>query len=285
MHTQVGARCHHSQEAHGRVCDRRRAALVALVASIVGARAPASPAISTSLQNQIDASQTSQTLTMKGVYEEQIVVSKPITLYAKPEEGATLQWRTTKPYQSTIKVIPGGQLRLENITIRHSSPSVANNYAVFVQGGDVQAYGCDICSSSGSGIGLEGGTITAESSKVHDCVGNGAVIAGSIDTGPVSEDDGVNDIRPKAHFVDCELSSNGGSGLIALDEAIVELESCSVSRNNKSGLELRDCDARLEGCTVTQNMQASILQKSVARLQLLDSRGKNIVQPAPSVSR
>lgn len=116
-----------------------------------------------------------------GRYEEQVVISKPITLSANPDDPATLQWQTSQPYQSTITIMAGGQLRLNNIIIRHSSPSVANNYALFVRGGTSELTRCDISSSTGSGIGMEGGTATVWSSKIHDCQGNGAVIAGSID--------------------------------------------------------------------------------------------------------
>ena len=134
-----------------------------------------------------------------GSYEEQIVVSKALTLYAKPDEPTSLQWQTTKPYQSTITVAAGGRLLLENITIRHSSPSVANNYALFVQGGDAEVTGCDIRSSTGSGIGVEGGALTVTNSKIRECVGNGAVIAGSIDSrASLSEsDEELMSLRPK----------------------------------------------------------------------------------------
>lgn len=135
------------------------------------------------------------------------MVSKPITLSSSPEDPATLQWETTEPYQSTITVIQGGQIRLENVTVRHSSPSVANNYAIFVQGGRAEVTSCDISSRTGSGIGVEGGMITVTSSKVHDCQGNGAVVAGSIDLagGMDASDDGTAPASEVCHSFTHEL--------------------------------------------------------------------------------
>ena len=49
----------------------------------------------------------------------------------------------------------------------------------------------------------------------------------------------------QATFTGCDLSANGGSGLIALDDAIIELDSCTVSRNIRHGLDLR---VRLHCC-------------------------------------
>lgn len=54
----------------------------------------------------------------------------------------------------------------------------------------------------------------------------------------------------QASFVSCELSGNGGSGLIALDGSVIGLESCTIARNKKSGLELRVRD-RFPGATVS----------------------------------
>lgn len=143
-------------------------------------------------------------ITSGGRIEEQVVITKPLTLSASPQDPATIQWQTAQPYQSTITVSRGGQVTLENVIVRHSSPSVANNYAIFVQGGKAEVTGCDISSSTGSGIGIEGGAVTATSSKIHDCQGNGAVIAGLIDDaagGDVSEEPSAQVSHQAAHII------------------------------------------------------------------------------------
>ena len=44
----------------------------------------------------------------------------------------TVEWRTKSPYESVVQCSASGA-KLEGLTLRHSSPSVANNYAVYVQ--------------------------------------------------------------------------------------------------------------------------------------------------------
>lgn len=48
---------------------------------------------------------------------------------------------------------------------------------------------------------------------------------------------------------------------------------------------VQDCEASLDGCMVTQNRQASILQKRSTTVRLLQSSGKNVVQPKPELYR
>ena len=43
----------------------------------------------------------------------------------------------------------------------------------------------------------------------------------------------------QAEFVRVDLSKNGRSGLIALDDASVSLSGCTISGNRKHGLELQ----------------------------------------------
>ena len=49
----------------------------------------------------------------------------------------TVVWETQKPYESVLQSsAPGAVVR--GLRLRHSSPSVANNYAVFMQGGSLR---------------------------------------------------------------------------------------------------------------------------------------------------
>ena len=90
------------------------------------------------------------------MYKERLTISKPVSLVSDPSAPAALEWQTTRPYESTICVLPGGHLILEGIRLRH------------------------ISSKSGSGIGLEGGSLSISQTSVHDCIGNGVVLAGAL---------------------------------------------------------------------------------------------------------
>lgn len=123
-----------------------------------------------------------------GLYPERIIVSKDVTLSGQANTPTTIQWQTTQPYESTVTVRPGARLRLENINLRHSSPSVANNYCCFCQEGAFEAVNCDINSKTGSGIGLEGGTAFISDSRIQGCRGSGAVVAGALLTSDIGLD-------------------------------------------------------------------------------------------------
>lgn len=45
----------------------------------------------------------------------------------------TVVWETSEPYQAVLEAGPGaGGTLVRGLTLRHQSPSVANNYAVFL---------------------------------------------------------------------------------------------------------------------------------------------------------
>lgn len=114
---------------------------------------------------------------------------------------ATIQWQTTQPYESAVLVRPGASLRLENINVRHSSPSVANNYSVFCQEGKLEAVACDISSASGSGIGIEGGAAVLSDCQIRNCKLSGAVVAGALFTSEAQEVDvAATKVRP-SHII------------------------------------------------------------------------------------
>lgn len=48
----------------------------------------------------------------------------------------TIVWETDRPYESVVQS-SGEDVHLIGLKLRHSSPSVANNYAVFMQGGSL----------------------------------------------------------------------------------------------------------------------------------------------------
>ena len=134
-------------------------------------------------------------------------MSKDVTILAPVVSRATIQWRTTQPYEAAVLVRPGATLRLENINVRHSSPSVANNYSVFCQEGTLEAASCDISSASGSGIGIEGGTALISDCKIRDCKGSGAVVAGALLDSDTQELDSTSTKVCFSHSTMCTLST------------------------------------------------------------------------------
>jgi hypothetical protein len=79
-----------------------------------------------------------------GTYAERVVVQPfaascgalVIESMDGKSESVTLEHFTSTPYEATLEAAPGCTgLAVHNLTIRHGSKSVANNYAVFAQGG------------------------------------------------------------------------------------------------------------------------------------------------------
>ena len=49
----------------------------------------------------------------------------------------TIVWETKKPYESVLESSASGVL-VRGLRLRHSSPSVANNYGVFMRSGSLR---------------------------------------------------------------------------------------------------------------------------------------------------
>jgi hypothetical protein len=114
-------------------------------------------------------------------------VTRDVTLSAT--NPATIDWQTKQPYESTVVVCRGARLRMENVIVRHSSPSVANNYAIFCQEGAFEAVNCDFSSTTGSGVGMEGGSVSLSDCRIQGCKGSGAVLAGALSTADAGFDE------------------------------------------------------------------------------------------------
>lgn len=78
-----------------------------------------------------------------GRYRERVVVpaslARALTVEAAPGASpmdVVVEHRTTAPYEATFEAAPGCiGVTLRNLTVRHSSPSVANNQAVYATEG------------------------------------------------------------------------------------------------------------------------------------------------------
>ena len=131
-------------------------------------------------------------------------------------------------------------LTLRNVTVRHNSPSVANNYAVFATtGSGLVIEGCDVSSETGSGVVGEGAEIRVTRCKIHDCKTHGVAVYGDLlgefGSGVVEQ---------------CEIMDNGADGVLIRGGARGTVTGNAVTNNGRFGVELVDCG---EGSAVTGN--------------------------------
>jgi len=167
---------------------------------------------------------------------------------------ATLTHETQHPYESTVSV-SAPRCRVLGLTIRHSSPSVANNYAVHVveEAAAAAAAGsdssfvisdCDVASSSGTALGLDAPARVSCSRLSSSSRFGAAVFA----PGP-----------PRTTFQKCELAGgggkgskgdvNGGSGGLLVRGGGVEIEECCFS-GEPFAMKLVDGTGTVERCVV-----------------------------------
>ena len=203
----------------------------------------------------LDAAPSGSAVVVKpGTYNERLFIRRPIKLLAST--GAVLSWKSDKPYEAALDVdVSGaaeGSVLVTGLTIRHSSPSIAQNYGAYVHcpTRKVKFLNCDIASSSGSGIGVEGGNVTLCSCTVHDCKNHGVLYLGSDATGRVErcivENCKLNGIllRDAASptLANNLLKGNGQYGAALIDCRGVLLDDNELVRNGKGAVN-GECDA------------------------------------------
>jgi len=172
-----------------------------------------------------------------GIYMERIVVQRGVQLLA--EAGATLTWRSDKPYEAALTVdlsdaTEPAQVLIAGLTLRHYSPSIAQNYAVYVpppssaaeRGSIVTLRGCDVSSSSGSGVGVEGGCVDLVDCRVAGCKNHGVLYLGPSSRG---------------NLRGCVLEKNKLNGVLLRDGAAPTLADNQLRANGQFGAALVDC--------------------------------------------
>ena len=70
-----------------------------------------------------------------GRYVERLLPTRAVTIAAAPGEAVEVAWATQEPYRATVEVVGVVGVVLRGLRVRHSSPSVANNYAVRLEVG------------------------------------------------------------------------------------------------------------------------------------------------------
>ena len=176
-----------------------------------------------------------------GRYFERVTIRKPISLRA--DAGALLVWESDKPYEAALTVdltsaSGAGNVLVAGLAVQHYSPSIAQNYAVFVpppaaaaDGSRIELRYCDISSRSGSGVGVEGGAVDVVGCRVHDCKNHGLAYLGPRARGTVE----------RSSVEACRLN-----GVLVRDGAAPLLQSNRFNANLRYGAELVDarCDYR-----------------------------------------
>ena len=196
-----------------------------------------------------------------GTYREQLLLPRgpQLTLEARPAGGATLVWETERPYEAVITAERGSRATMRGFNVKHAGKSVANNYAIYSPGGDLSLEDCDVTSSTGAGVAAEGGRVSLQRCRVHDCARQGAVLFGPLmgdeplqarcSCSVFSENGkflGDNDAIPgpfdgilarnnvEASLSDVVVEGSGLSGLAVMEDTRVEISALTL-RGNRQG--------------------------------------------------
>ena len=150
-----------------------------------------------------------------------------------------MSWTSDKPYEAALTIdLSGaeaaGDVIISGLKVRHFSPSIAQNYGVFVPApttpaaskSRVELRGCDVTSSSGSGVGVEGGDVTLTSSRIGACKNHGVLYLGRSSSGLIR---------------DCLIENNKLNGLLLRDGASPVVEASRFVGNGQFGAALIDC--------------------------------------------
>lgn len=179
-------------------------------------------------------------LVRPGLYRERVFLKSEVSILA--DRGAVLDWKSDRPYEAALTVdlsVAAAPCRVlvQGLEIRHSSPSIAQNYAVYVPAASAAADGesrielceCQISSTSGSGVGVEGGDVTLSSCRIADCNNHGALFLGPTARGAMR---------------DCLVERNKLNGVLLRDGAYPTLERNQWVANGQFGLKLVNCRSR-----------------------------------------
>ncbi len=137
-----------------------------------------------------------------------------------PFPAVTLAWETPSPYECVVDV-GAPRCALAGFTIAHSSPSVANNFAVLVrEGASLALQSCRVTSATGTGLGVEG-SASADGCDLSGCASYGVASVGDALTLSRST-----------------LASNRRGGLLTRGLASLTVVGCAITRNGGPGLDL-----------------------------------------------
>ena len=186
-----------------------------------------------------------------GIYMESIVVRKPVTIIA--DGAVTVQWATASHYEPVVS-IQSDDVTIDGLTIEHSSPSVADNFAIRLSHNAVLK-NCTISSKTGTGIGVEdASSAVVLHCKIKDCRMNGIGVFGEGTTSVIEN---------------CTIERNSGDGVLVTDGAVARIIRCRIAGNKQFGVRLKDCGGALTENVLVKNGKGSI-QYSLLRDEMLE---------------
>ncbi|KAG2491216.1 hypothetical protein HYH03_010426 [Edaphochlamys debaryana] len=214
-----------------------------------------------------------------GRYRERLVLTRPVTIRAWPKYAPVeLVWETPQPYQSTLQLEAQGEVLLEGLTVRHSSKSVANNYAVYITAGTPRLVDCDVSSASGAGVGVEGASPQLLGCRIHDCARQGMAIFG-----PAALDDPLDRSTDPGFLYGstggvvqgCDIYGNALDGVLVRSGASPDLLENLIHDNKGVGVNLQDCVGRYERDDVYGNARGAVSVTAAFELDAGEIAGSN----------
>lgn len=251
--------CHQTDRArppHPHPAANRRAALAALAAGAVapsfagparadvGAPPPAPRTLLVgpgrphpTLASALAAAREGDALRLApGAYAERAVLHVAGLKLVGEGAGAVLTWRTDRPYEAAL-VAAAPRCAASNLTIRHASPSVADNYAIHVSDATASLALDRVSATSATGTGLGAdGRVTAV-----DCAFSGSARYGAAL------------FAADCRLERCVLRDNGAGGVLARSAPRVALVRCTVADNRGPGLDLVSGSGGAAECEVAGN--------------------------------
>jgi len=176
-----------------------------------------------------------------GEWREKLVLTRPVTIRAIESDTVTLKPSTTVADDCIIEVLSEG-VQLEGLRMKHSSKALLRNYGVFSLDSGLKMVRCDITSTSGSAVGVEGGK-----AEFKECVFRG------------SKEHGVALFDCRLALMDqCGFVNNKGDGARCVDGANAKFLKCSFRGNQGYGLCVLDSSARVENAVIFKNFRGSV---------------------------
>ena len=170
-----------------------------------------------------------------------------LTLRGAGQGATSLVLDTDEHYVPAVAISSSGA-RVEGLRIRHRSPSVANNYAVYLRGAsDATLSGLSISSETGTGLAIEGGrgTIRVSDCDIHDNKNNGIGLFGDGDDAGEDVDVGRLEIVIEGTTID----RNGKEAVVGrgLGERVaVRILAPGGQSAIRGGVKCFNCEAEIE---------------------------------------
>ena len=176
-----------------------------------------------------------------GTYAERgLTISRGVRLIA--DAGAVLDFKAANPNEPALCVDLSGasapsSVLISGLRIKHFSPYFSQNYGVYVPrpaatadgSTRIELQGCEVSSSSGTGIGVEGGELVLTDCKITSCKYHGVAFVGPTARGAVR----------RCVIENCKLN-----GVLLREGASPTLEANRLLGNGQYGAALLDCRGR-----------------------------------------